>query len=152
MLDSDEEWMKYAIDLARKAERLGEVPVGAVLVLEQQLIAEGWNCPIKNKDPSAHAEIVAMRKGGEALDNYRLVGSTLFVTLEPCLMCIGAIMHARVERLVFGASDPVRGAVHSAIDLNALRFINHRIEWRSGVLAESCSELLKNFFVRKRMS
>ncbi|MGH8559249.1 MAG: tRNA adenosine(34) deaminase TadA [Methylococcales bacterium] len=148
----DEEWMHHAIKLARKAESLGEVPVGAVLVRDRTLIAEGWNCPIGNHDPSAHAEIVTLRAAGGVLGNYRLVDTTLYVTLEPCIMCIGAIMHARVGRLVFGALDPTRGAVCSAINLSDLTFFNHRIEWESGVLGDNCSDLLKEFFVRKRIS
>jgi tRNA(adenine34) deaminase len=148
----DEEWMEHAIELAHKAENLGEVPVGAVLIRDQSLIAEGWNCPISSNDPSAHAEIVAMRAAGKVLGNYRLVDTTLYVTLEPCIMCIGAILHARVKRLVFGAPDPHRGAVYSAIDLSDLSFFNHRIEWQGGVLADRCSGLLTDFFVRKRNS
>ena len=150
MIDSDELWMQHAIHQAHKAEESGEVPVGAVLIYKQQLIAQGWNCPIKNHDPSAHAEIVAIRKAGEILGNYRLVDTSLYVTLEPCLMCIGAILHARVKRLIFGAMDPKRGAVCSALDLDDLTFFNHQVEWRSGVLADSCSSLLKAFFIRKR--
>lgn len=146
----DEEWMQQAIELAREAERLGEIPVGALLIRNGVLIAEGWNCPIENHDPSAHAEIVALRAAGAILGNYRLVDTTLYVTLEPCIMCIGAIMNARVKRLVFGALDPSRGAVTSAIKLSELSFFNHRIEWQSGVLAHHCSELLKKFFARKR--
>ena len=152
MNPSDAVWMERAVELAYKAERLGEVPVGAVLTRNHSLIAEGWNCPIGENDPSAHAEIFAMRAGGEKLGNYRLLGTTLYVTLEPCIMCIGAIMHARIKRLVFGAPDPVRGAVYSAIDLSDLSFFNHRLEWRGGVLADRCSNVLKNFFYRKRNS
>lgn len=147
---SDETWMEHAIRLAQKAESLGEIPVGAVLIRDQTLIAEGWNSPIRDHDPTAHAEIVAMRAAGALLGNYRLVDTTLYVTLEPCMMCIGAIMHARVKRLVFGAPDPVRGAVSSVLTLSDLNFFNHRLEWRSGVLADRCSELLKDFFIRKR--
>ncbi|MGH8547923.1 MAG: tRNA adenosine(34) deaminase TadA [Methylococcales bacterium] len=146
----DEAWMEHAIKLAHKAECLGEVPVGAVLVRDHTLIAEGWNCPIGNNDPSAHAEIVAMRAAGAFLGNYRLVDTTLYVTLEPCMMCIGAILHARVGRLVFGTPDPIRGAVCSAIKLSDLTYFNHRLEWHSGVLADRCSDLLKDFFTRKR--
>ena len=150
MTDLDEAWMWQAIHQAHKAEESGEVPVGAVLVHQEQLIAQGRNCPIKNNDPSAHAEIMAIRKAGKVLGNYRLVESSLYVTLEPCLMCIGAILHARIKRLVFGATDPKRGAVCSALDLDDLTFFNHRVEWRSGVLSDSCSTLLRDFFVRKR--
>jgi tRNA(adenine34) deaminase len=146
----DEEWMEQAIQLARKAESLGEVPVGAVLVRDHTLIAQGWNGPIANNDPSAHAEIVALRAAGAILGNYRLIDTTLYVTLEPCMMCIGAIMHARVARLVFGATDPIRGAVCSVLQLSDLRFFNHRLEWHSGVLADRCSDLLKDFFAGKR--
>ncbi|MCI0667751.1 MAG: tRNA adenosine(34) deaminase TadA [Methylococcaceae bacterium] len=146
----DEQWMEHAIRLARKAESLGEVPVGAVLIRDHGLIAEGWNCPIRNNDPSAHAEIVAIRAAGDLLGNYRLVDTTLYVTLEPCMMCIGAIMHARVGRLVFGAPDPIRGSVCSVLNLSDLSFFNHRLEWQSGVLADRCSDLLKDFFMRKR--
>ncbi|MGR9105428.1 MAG: tRNA adenosine(34) deaminase TadA [Gammaproteobacteria bacterium] len=152
MCDPDETWMECALHLACHAEQSGEVPVGAVLVLDQRLIAEGWNCPIQNNDPTAHAEIIAMRRAGEILRNYRLVDTTLYVTLEPCIMCIGAIMQARVKRLVFGAPDPLRGAVAGAVDLSSLAFLNHRLEWRSGVLADRCSALLKDFFARKRNS
>ncbi|MCI0654675.1 MAG: tRNA adenosine(34) deaminase TadA [Methylococcaceae bacterium] len=148
----DEEWMRHAIELARKAESLGEVPVGAVLVRDNTLIAEGWNCPIGNHDPSAHAEIVALRAAGEVLGNYRLIDTTLYVTLEPCMMCIGAIMHARVKRLVFGALDPSRGAALSAIKLSELSFFNHQIELEFGVLGDVCSDLLKEFFIQKRIS
>jgi tRNA(adenine34) deaminase len=116
------------------------------------LIAEGWNCPIETRDPTAHAEIVALRVAGDALGNYRLVDTTLYVTLEPCVMCIGAILHARVRRLVFGALDPERGAVCSAVDLSQWSFFNHRVEWQTGVLGQQCSALLKEFFRRKRIS
>ena len=148
----DEQWMEHAIRLAHKAETLGEVPVGAVVVRDQSLIAKGWNCPIEARDPTAHAEIVALRAAGDALGNYRLVDTTLYVTLEPCVMCIGAILHARIRRLVFGALDPERGAVCSAVDLSQWSFFNHRVEWQTGVLGQQCSALLKEFFRRKRIS
>ncbi|MGH8597864.1 MAG: tRNA adenosine(34) deaminase TadA, partial [Gammaproteobacteria bacterium] len=121
----DEAWMRHAIELARKAEKLGEVPVGAALIRDQSLIAEGFNCPIATHDPSAHAEIIALRAAGQVLGNYRLIDTTLYVTLEPCIMCIGAILHARVKRLVFGATDPHSGAILSALDLSELSFFNH---------------------------
>lgn len=149
MLD-DQHWMRYAIRLAERAEASGEVPVGAVLVKDDICIAEGWNCSVQTNDPSAHAEIFALRKGGEMLGNYRLVDTTLFVTLEPCVMCMGAIVHARVKRLVFGAHDPKRGAVDSVLQLADVSFLNHRVVWRGGVLAENCSALLKDFFQSKR--
>lgn len=146
----DQRWMRYAIRLAERAQTYGEVPVGAVLVKDGQCIAEGWNCPIQTNDPSAHAEIVALRNGGASLQNYRLVDSTLFVTLEPCVMCIGAIVQARIKRLVFGAQDPGRGAVTSVLQLSDMDFLNHRVEWQGGVLGESCAALLKDFFQSKR--
>jgi tRNA(adenine34) deaminase len=146
----DDYWMQYALTLARKAEEAGEVPVGAVLIKGGQCVAEGWNQPITAHDPTAHAEIVALRNAGLALDNYRLINTTLYVTLEPCAMCMGAIAHARVERLVFGCSDPHRGAVCSVLHLADAEFLNHRVVWQGGVLAESCSVLLKSFFKRRR--
>ncbi len=146
----DETWMLRALELARQAEQAGEVPVGAVLVKNGAGIAEGWNCPISTSDPTAHAEIIAVRAGGLALDNYRLVDTTLYVTLEPCAMCMAAIVHARVKRLVFGAQDPKRGAVCNALHLADADFLNHKVEWTGGVLEEECSLLLRDFFRRKR--
>ena len=146
----DETWMRHAIRLAQRAEAQGEVPVGAVLVLDNQCIAEGWNTPITDNDPTAHAEICAMRQAGQRLDNYRLIDSTLYVTLEPCVMCMGAIAHARVKRLVFGAIDAKRGAVCSALELSNADFLNHQIDWQGEVLAETCSGLLRDFFKAKR--
>ncbi len=146
----DEAWMRHAYRLAQRAEQQGEVPVGAVLVLDGKCIAEGWNTPIIDSDPTAHAEMKAMRQAGKALDNYRLTGSTLYVTLEPCVMCMGAIAHARITRLVFGAVDPKRGAVCSALQLANADFLNHQVEWQGGVLAESCGDLLRDFFRARR--
>jgi len=142
--------MRRALDLARQAEGAGEVPVGAVLVKDGEIISEGWNCPITTNDPTAHAEIIALRAGGLALNNYRLVESTLYITLEPCAMCMAAIVHARVKRLVFGAYDPKRGAVCNALRLAEAGFLNHRVEWTGGVLEEECSALLKGFFKSRR--
>lgn len=147
---SDEEWMRYAIRLAQRAEQQGEVPVGALLVQGDRCIAEGWNQPIQNNDPTAHAEIVALRKAGQAIQNYRLIDTTLYVTLEPCVMCMGAIAHARVKRLVFGAFDPKRGAVCHALQLSDAAFLNHRVDWLGGVLEQACSELLTDFFKARR--
>jgi tRNA(adenine34) deaminase len=147
---SDEAWMSRALDMARRAERDGEVPVGAVLVKDGVCIAEGWNCPIGTHDPTAHAEIVALRAGGLALGNYRLSETTLYVTLEPCAMCMAAIIHARVERLVFGALDPKRGAVRSALQLAEAEFINHKVDWTGGVHEATCSALLTQFFRQRR--
>lgn len=142
--------MRYAIRLAQRAEQQGEVPVGSVVVKDEQCIAEGWNGSIINHDPTAHAEMVALRKAGTALENYRLIDVTLYVTLEPCVMCMGAISHARIKRLVFGAFDPKRGAVCNALSLADASFLNHRIGWQGGVLETECSELLRDFFRARR--
>ncbi|MGR8929106.1 MAG: tRNA adenosine(34) deaminase TadA [Gammaproteobacteria bacterium] len=147
---TDEEWMRYALRLAQRAEQQGEVPVGAVLVLNDSCIAEGWNQPIQNNDPTAHAEIVAIRKAGQAVNNYRLIDTTLYITLEPCVMCMGAIAHARIKRLVFGASDPKRGAVCHALQLSDVPFLNHKVEWTGGILEQCCSDLLTDFFKARR--
>ncbi len=146
----DEQWMRHAIRLAQRAETQGEVPVGAVLVKDGQCLAEGWNIPIQSHDPTAHAEMMAMRHAGLALKNYRLTDATLYVTLEPCVMCMGAISHARVKRLVFGAFDPKRGAVCNALSLTDASFLNHSVDWQGGVLEQTCSELLRDFFLAKR--
>ena len=142
--------MRYAIRLAQRAEQQGEVPIGAVIVKDEQCIAEGWNMPIATYDPTAHAEIMAIRRAGIALENYRLCEATLYVTLEPCVMCMGAISHARLKRLVFGAFDPKRGAVCNALSLTDASFLNHRVNWTGGVLEEECGELLKDFFRARR--
>lgn len=146
----DKQWMRYAIRLAQRAEEQGEVPVGAVLVKAGQSIAEGWNIPIESHDPTAHAEILAIRQAGKVLENYRLVDSTLYVTLEPCVMCMGAISHARIERLVFGAFDLKRGAVCNALNLTDVPFLNHQVDWLGGVLENECANLLLDFFRAKR--
>jgi len=142
--------MRYAIRLAQRAEQQGEVPVGALIVKNDQCIAEGWNASIINHDPTAHAEMVALRNAGKVLENYRLIDATLYVTLEPCVMCMGAISHARIKRLVFGAFDPKRGAVCNALSLAEASFLNHRIGWQGGVLEADCSELLRDFFRARR--
>ena len=142
--------MRYAIRLAQRAEAQGEVPVGAVLVKDDRCLAEGWNSSIVSHDPSAHAEIVALRQAGQLVENYRLLDTTLYVTLEPCVMCMGALSNARVKRLVFGAYDPKRGAVCNALNLTDAPFLNHRIEWLGGVLEQPCSEILKVFFKARR--
>jgi tRNA(adenine34) deaminase len=147
---ADEAWMRYAFRLAQRAEQQGEVPVGAIVVKDDQCIAEGWNASIAMHDPTAHAEMVALRKAGLALENYRLCDATIYVTLEPCVMCMGAISHARVKRLVFGAFDPRRGAVCHALSLADASFLNHRISWYGGVLETECSELLRDFFRVRR--
>jgi len=147
---NDEHWMQHALTLARNAGEAGEVPVGAVLVNDGTCLAEGWNQPIARHDPTAHAEVMALRAAGKALGNYRFTGSTLYVTLEPCLMCVGAMVHARVGRLVFGASDPKSGAVTSCLQGFHVAGLNHRVAWSGGVMADECGELLKQFFRNRR--
>ncbi|HIG08103.1 MAG TPA: tRNA adenosine(34) deaminase TadA [Methylococcaceae bacterium] len=142
--------MRHAVRLAHLAESEGEVPVGAVLVKDETVIGEGWNRPIVDNDPTAHAEIMAIRQAGKRVSNYRLLDTTLYVTLEPCLMCVGAIVHARIGRVVFGAKDPKRGAIVSALQLSDLQFLNHQVPWIAGVLADECSQLLVNFFKQRR--
>ena len=147
---NNQDWMRYAIRLAQRAEQQGEVPVGALVVYENRCLAEGWNQPIQNHDPTAHAEIQAVRKAGQVLNNYRLIDCTLYVTLEPCVMCMGAIAHSRIKRLVFGAFDPKRGAVCNALQLSDAPFLNHHIEWQGGILEADCASLLTDFFKAKR--
>ena len=142
--------MRQALELARRAQEEGEVPVGAVVVLEERVIGEGWNRPISASDPSAHAEIQAMRAAASARKNYRLVGATLYVTLEPCAMCVGAMFHARIRRVVFGAADPKTGAAGSVIDLFAQNKINHHALVQGGVLAAECGSVLSDFFASRR--
>jgi tRNA(adenine34) deaminase len=146
----DADFMALALDLARRAADAGEVPVGAVLIQDGKVIAEGWNQPIGALDPTAHAEIVALRQGGLRQDNYRLSGTTLYVTLEPCAMCIGAAINARVSRVVFGAWDAKAGACGSVFDLAREPRLPHRIDVFGGVRSEECSAILKQFFDQKR--
>ena len=146
----DAAFMRAALDAAAAAGARGEVPVGAVLVLGEDIIATGGNAPIASHDPTAHAEIEALRAGGRALGSYRLTGTTLYVTLEPCVMCASAIVHARVRRLVFGAWDPRAGAAGSITDVFALPQLNHRVDVFGGVLMEECAQLLQRFFVERR--
>jgi tRNA(adenine34) deaminase len=143
--------MTRALALARRGAEEGEVPVGAVLVRDGETVGEGWNRPIAASDPTAHAEIEALRAAARRLGNYRLPGSTLYVTLEPCVMCAGAIVHARVERVIYGARDPKAGACGSVFDLlpSDARF-NHRTDCRGGLLAEDCGDLLRAFFRARR--
>ncbi|MCW9012204.1 MAG: tRNA adenosine(34) deaminase TadA [Gammaproteobacteria bacterium] len=152
MENNDEYWMRRAIELAGKAEAEGEVPVGAVIVKNGELVAEGWNHPIQSHDPSAHAEMMAMRNAGQALNNYRLIDTTLYVTLEPCSMCVGAMIHARIARLVFGAYDPKTGAAGSAMDLIHADIHNHQPLISGGVLEDECRQQLQAFFRDKRKS
>ena len=142
--------MRHALELAGCALEAGEVPVGAVLVLGDRIVAEGWNRPIATHDPTAHAEIVALRAAGPVLENYRLIDTTLYVTLEPCVMCMGAISHARVRRIVYGATDPKRGAAGSALQLADAEFLNHRVEITGGILGEICASQLRSFFKSRR--
>lgn len=142
--------MRLALEQARYANDLGEVPVGAVVVRDGELIATGYNRPIGQHDPTAHAEIVALRKAAEVLGNYRLPGCALYVTLEPCMMCSGAMMHARLAHVVYGASDPKTGVCGSVLDLFAQEKLNHHTVVTGGVLAEECGALLKSFFAGRR--
>ena len=150
MNDLDEKFMREALELARWAESEGEVPVGAVLVKDGRVVGRGHNHPIAAKDPTAHAEIVALREAAQAIGNYRLTGTTLYVTLEPCAMCAGALVHARVQRVAYGAADPKAGAAGSIFNLAQSDALNHRLEVAGGVLAEECSALLRDFFGRRR--
>lgn len=149
-LPTDLHFMRYALDLARRAEAQGEVPVGAVLVRDGVVIGDGFNQPIGMHDPTAHAEIVALRAAAQRIGNYRLTGSTLYVTLEPCAMCSGAVMQARVARVIFGAADPRAGAAGSVFNVLDSERLNHRISIERGVLAEEAAQLLQNFFRARR--
>ncbi len=143
-------WMEKALELARKAESAGEVPVGAVLVKGDQLIAEGWNQPVSSHDATSHAEIMAMREAGKSLNNYRLIDTTMYVTLEPCSMCVGAMIHARVAKVVYGASEPRTGALGGAFNLLMSNDHNHNFDVVSGVLAEQSRDMLQSFFQSRR--
>jgi len=147
---SDAEFMSEALTLAMSAGQAGEVPVGAVVVGGGQIIGRGYNAPISSHDPSAHAEIQALRAAALALRNYRLTGCTLYVTLEPCAMCAGAIQHARIARVVFGAADPKTGACGSVVNLFAEPMLNHHTRIEGGMLAQQCGEMLTNFFRERR--
>ena len=149
-LTSDELWMEEALRAAQRALEAGEVPVGAVVVSAGQIIARGWNRNIAGRDPSAHAEIVALREAGAALGNHRLGDCELFVTVEPCAMCAGALIQARIKRLIYGADDPKAGAVHSVIQVLNHPQLNHRMEVRGGVLAGRCAEMVQAFFKSRR--
>lgn len=149
--ETDEYWMRRALALAQCAAEAGEVPVGAVLVLGGEALGEGWNRPISACDPTAHAEIVALRAAAARLGNYRLVNSTLYVTLEPCAMCAGAMIQARVGRVVFGATDPRAGAAGSVFNVLQSELLNHRAALESGILAEDCGAILRDFFRARRV-
>lgn len=149
---TDEIWMRHALELAKCAESIGEIPVGAVIVDENgQLIGEGFNQSIIKHNPTAHAEIMAIEQAGQFLHNYRLVNTTLYVTLEPCIMCAGAIIHSRIKRVVYGASDYKTGAAGSYINILSRTGINHFAQITSGVLASECSSMLSNFFKKRRL-
>lgn len=149
-MKTDADFMQLALQLAEEAAKQGEVPVGAIVVKGDMVIGRGYNRPIANHDPSAHAEIQAIRDAAKAINNYRLVDCTLYVTLEPCVMCTGAIQHARIARLVYGASDPKTGACGSVVNLMAENKLNHHCEVISGVMAASCGALLSHFFKQRR--
>jgi tRNA(adenine34) deaminase len=146
----DRQFMQQALEQAQLAALAGEVPVGAVLVREGQVISRAFNKPITNHDPSAHAEMLTLRQAALAEQNYRLPGTTLYVTLEPCTMCAGAMLHARVERIVYGAPDPKTGAAGSVVDVFSSKQINHQTSIHGGIMAEECGQLLKTFFKERR--
>ena len=143
-------WMRHALMLAKRAESEGEVPVGAVVIKDGQIIGEGWNQPIGHHDPSAHAEIMALRDAARRIENYRLTDCDLYVTLEPCVMCAGAITHARIRRLTYATSDPKAGAVESVFDVLSAPKLNHSVVCEGGLLAEEAGELLRQFFRSRR--
>jgi tRNA(adenine34) deaminase len=147
---SDERWMQEALCCAQRALEMGEVPVGAVVVFEDEVVGRGWNRNLTDNDPSAHAEIIALREAGRTVGNHRLSASDLFATIEPCAMCAGAAIHARVRRLVYGADDPKAGAVHSILQVANHPKLNHRMEIQGGVLGGRSAEILQEFFRRRR--
>ncbi|WP_225639543.1 tRNA adenosine(34) deaminase TadA [Candidatus Profftia sp. (ex Adelges kitamiensis)] len=147
---NDAYWMQQALLMAYNALYQGEVPIGAVLILDLKVIGWGWNCPITNHDPSAHAEIIALRQGGKILHNYRLINTTLYVTLEPCIMCAGAIVHSRIKRLVYGASNIKMGATKNFFDIFNNLGITHQIEITAGTMVNECTNVLDNFFKKCR--
>jgi len=149
--DKDQYWLAHALTLAKKAQAMHEVPVGAVVVYQDEAIGEGWNQPIAQHDPTAHAEIIALRQAAKHLNNYRLIDTTLYVTLEPCAMCAGAMVHARIKRLVYGAADPKSGAAGSVFNILQAPLLNHAVICEQGVLADACSCLLKDFFRERRL-
>lgn len=142
--------MQRALELAQKAESLAEVPIGAVLVKDDQIIGEGYNSPIGHHDPTAHAEIMALRDAAQRMGNYRLLNTTLYVTIEPCVMCAGALVHARVKEVVYGAAEPRTGAVSSVFDILQSGRLNHQVDIRGGVMAQECAALLQQFFRQRR--
>ncbi len=149
---SDIHGMQLALQMAQRAYELNEVPVGAVVVQEGKVIGQGFNQPIKSLDPSAHAEVVAIRNAALNIENYRLIDSCLYVTVEPCTMCTGLLVHSRVKRLVYGTTEPKAGAIVSALQLPEQSFYNHKLQVEGGVLAEECSTLMSSFFAQRRKS
>lgn len=147
---SDTQGMQLALQMAQRAYELGEVPVGAIVVQDGKVIGQGFNHPIKSLDPSAHAEVVAVRNAALNIENYRLINSCLYVTVEPCTMCTGLLIHSRVKRVVFGATEPKAGAIISALQLAEKPFYNHKIQTEGGVLAVECSSLMSTFFAERR--
>ncbi len=147
---SDEDWINYALGLARHAESIGEVPVGAVVVKDNEMIGEGWNQSITTHDPTAHAEIIALRDAAKKIGNYRLCDTTLYVTLEPCSMCAGAMIHSRIKRIVYGACDPKTGAAGTVFNLLNHEKLNHKVSCTTGVKADECGQLLSQFFKKRR--
>lgn len=142
--------MKQALALAEQAAEKGEVPVGAVVVANDEVIGRGFNCPIGTSDPTAHAEIIALRDAATNIDNYRLAGCDLYVTIEPCTMCVGAMIHARINRIIFGAHEPRAGALTSQLALLESDHFNHSMEWTGGILEDECRGLIKEFFKQRR--
>ena len=150
-MKSDEEWMQHAFQLAKKSEEHNEVPVGAIVVYRNEIIGEGWNHPISSNNPTAHAEIMALKKAGKKIGNYRLLDSTMYVTLEPCVMCAGAMVHARIAKLVYAVDDQKTGACGSVFNMIQAEELNHNTEIKKGVLEKECQALIKNFFKEKRL-
>ena len=150
-MKADEEWMQHAFQLAKKSEEHDEVPVGAIIVYQNEIIGEGWNQPILSHDPTAHAEIIALKNAGEKIGNYRLSESSMYVTLEPCVMCAGAIVHARIAKLVFAVEDEKTGACGSVFNLVQAEELNHHVEVEKGILEKQCQTRIQDFFKEKRL-
>ena len=150
-MNTHEEWMQYALQLAKKSEQRDEVPVGAIIIYKNEIIGEGWNQSISSNNPTAHAEIIALQDAGEKIGNYRLLDSTMYVTLEPCVMCAGALVHARIAKLVYAVDDQKTGACGGVFNMVQAEELNHNIEIKKGVLEKECQALIKNFFKEKRL-
>ena len=150
-MTQEQKWMQVAINLANHASSIDEIPVGAIIVYENKIIGEGWNQPISSNDPTAHAEIMALRDAGKNIGNYRLPDATMYVTLEPCAMCAGAIVHARLAKLVYAVDDPKTGACGSVLNLLQIDEFNHKVEIENGIMKEECRSLIQSFFKEKRV-